>query len=138
MDDKDKIIKQLLENDLDIKAPQGFTDDVMKSVIAFEESKKPSFSFDGGMLFLIITLSVLSSLFVFYYYDNSFFSGIFYYFSFDIGGISPYLKENFLNTKSLIDTNPILFPLALGIAALLIIERLLSGFKTKLNLMMSW
>jgi len=138
MDDKDKIIKQLLENDIDIKAPQGFTDDVMKSVIAFEESKKPYFSFDGGMLFLILTLSVLSSLFVFYYYDNSFFSGILSYFYIDISGISPYLRETFLNTKSLFNSNPILFPLALGIAALLLIERLLSGFKTKLNLIIIW
>jgi len=145
MDKKDKIIKQLLESDMDIKVPQDFTDDVMKSVFAYEESKKPSFTFNGVMLFLIITLSVLSSLFVFYYYDNSFFSNLFAYFSptipnlsIDLSIVITYVSDSFHNTKSFFSNSPILLPLALGIAALFIIERLLSGFKIKFNMMMSW
>lgn len=145
MDNKDKIIKKLLENDIDIKAPQGFTNHVMKSVYAYEESKETTFSLNGSAMFLIISLAVISSIGVFYYYDNSFFSNLFSYFpriipnlSLNFTGMGNYISEGFLNTKSLFSTSPILLPLALGIAALILIERLLSGFKTNLNLMMSW
>lgn len=146
MDNKDKIIKELLENDMNLKAPQGFTEDVMKSVYAYEESKETTFSLNGSAMFLIISLSVISSLGVFYYFDNSFFSNLLSYFSHAIINLSlyfswigNYLSESFLNVKLLFSSNAILFPLALGIASLILIERLVSGFKTKLNLMvMSW
>jgi hypothetical protein len=145
MDNKDKIIKKLMENDVDIKAPDDFTNEVMKSVMAFEESKKTSQSINSGMLFLIIFLSVLSSLAVFYYYDNSLISNIVAYFSsaisflsIDLSAIGSSFSDGIMNTKSVFNSSPILFPLTLGLAALIIVERILSGFKSRFNLMISW
>ncbi|PLX14065.1 MAG: hypothetical protein C0598_02220 [Marinilabiliales bacterium] len=145
MDNKDKIIKQLLENHQQVKAPEGFTSEVMESVMAYEEVKQNTFSLNTLMFSALIVFALTASFFAFYFYDNTLITKIISFLTnnlsaltFNFSGLNTYLVESFENAKIIFTNSPIILPMILGLSALLLLERVLSKFRTKLNLLMSF
>ncbi len=77
MNTEDKKIRELL-NKLQVeKAPEGFTSNVMDSITEFEESSKTVIQMNTIIPALLVFTSILVSIGVFYFFDNSFFENIF-------------------------------------------------------------
>lgn len=77
MNTEDKKIRELLKNLQVEKAPEGFTSNVMNSITEFEESSKTVIQMNTIIPALLVFTSILVSIGVFYFFDNSFFENIF-------------------------------------------------------------
>ncbi|NOY49769.1 MAG: hypothetical protein GXO88_04280 [Chlorobi bacterium] len=143
MDTEDKIIKKLLEKDLDIKAPANFTSSVMDAVLLAEKSQDPIIQTDTLIVMVSILISVISPVLVFYYFNISIFDSISHYFiSNNPGhGILPNLLDGvnnqLLGIKALFVNSPLVLPLFLGLTALIIIDRIVAKSRRGLNLFIS-
>ncbi len=76
MNTEDKKIRELLKNLQVEKAPEGFTSNVMNSITEFEESSKTVIQMNTIIPALLVFTSILVSIGVFYFFDNSFFENI--------------------------------------------------------------
>ncbi len=77
MNTEDKKIRELLKNLQVEKAPEGFTSNVMNSITEFEESSRTVIQMNTIIPALLVFTSILVSIGVFYFFDNSFFENIF-------------------------------------------------------------
>ncbi len=76
MNTEDKKIRELLKNLQVEKAPEGFTSNVMNSITEFEESSRTVIQMNTIIPALLVFTSILVSIGVFYFFDNSFFENI--------------------------------------------------------------
>jgi len=76
MNTEDKKIQELLNKFQVEKAPEGFTSNVINSITGFEESSKTVIQMNTIIPTLLVFTSILVSIGVFYFFDNSFFENI--------------------------------------------------------------
>ncbi len=143
MDTEDKIIKKLLEKDLDIKAPANFTSSVMDAVLLSEKNKNPIIQTDTLIVMVSILISVISPVIVFYYFNISIFDSISHYFISNnpghgiLSNLFDGVSNQLLGIKTLFISSPLVLPLFLGLTALIIIDRIIARLKRGLSLFIS-
>ena len=138
MNSEDKEILELLKKNQAIKAPDNFTSNVMKSVMEIETAKNASFQFSNIALMLLISSSLIASLFVFYYFDNTFFNSIISYFTV-IGRIFSnqfsWIDSQAIDFLGFAKKNYFVFGLIIIILALLSFDRIVLGRSIKVNML---
>ena len=136
MEKEDKIIKEFLEKGFFEKAPEGFTNKVMKSVEQVELQPKPEI-FSGVLGYVLLTFgAILVAFGILFYFDNTFIISYFQSFSFDLSGIA----NGFSKTGNYFLMLPNHFPylglvvgIFVAIFALLGIERFVFSKKNMVN-----
>jgi hypothetical protein len=143
MEKEDMIIRELLEEEMSAKAPEGFTSIVMDAVMQAEEHKKPIIQTDTLIVMISVLVSLVAPVLVFYYFNISVLDAISRYIKrneFGFGNIQELLNglsQQLLGIKTLFLSSPLVLPLFLGLSALIIIERLIAKSKYGLNIFIS-
>jgi len=138
MNTEDKKILELLKKNQAIKAPENFTDNVMSSIIEFEESNKPVVQMNTIIASLLMFAAVVASIGVFYFFDNSlieivtsYFAVIFKIFTHQFAWFNGYFVL-FLN---FVQENTFAFGLGFILIALLSFDKIFLKGKVRMNML---
>lgn len=138
MDADDKKILDLLKRNRAIKAPDNFTDNVMSSIVEFEESKKTSFQFNTLFPSLLLMAAIMASVGVFYFFDKSLIENVTSYFAV----LSEFFTDQFawFNTYFIqftvfVQHNVFAFGLGFILIALLSFEKIILKRKISMNML---
>lgn len=138
MNTEDKKILELLKKNQAINAPDNFTDNVMNSIIEFEESKKPVIQTNTIIASLLMLAAVLVSIGVFYFFDTSlievftsYFAVVFKVFTHQFAWFNTYL----VLLINFVQQYPFAFGLAFILIVLLSFDKIFSKGKTSMNML---
>lgn len=134
----DKKILDLLKRNRAIKAPENFTDNVMSSIIKFEESKQNSFQLNTIFAGLLMLATIVASVGVFYFFDKSlienvtsYFAVLSEFFTHQFGWFNTY----FVQFTIFVQHNIFAFGLGFMLIALLSFEKIILKRKISMNML---
>lgn len=138
MNAEDKKILDLLKKNQAIKAPENFTDNVMSSIVEFEESKQNSFQLNTIFAGLLMLATIVASVGVFYFFDKSLIENVISYFAV----LSEFFTHQFawFNTYFIqftvfVQHNVFAFGLGFILIALLSFEKIFLKRKVSMNML---
>lgn len=138
MNAEDKKILDLLKKNQAIKAPENFTDNVMSSIVEFEESKQNSFQLNTIFAGLLMLATIVASVGVFYFFDKSLIENVISYFAV----LSEFFTHQFawFNTYFIqftvfVQHNVFAFGLGFILIALLSFEKIILKRKVSINML---
>jgi len=138
MNTEDKKILELLRKNQVVKAPEDFTHNVMSSIIELEDSQKPVIQINALSATILIFIAVLSSLAVFYYFDNTIFDNIFSPLTFLSNVFSSqysWFNEYLFQIGGILKQNIFVVGLIVSLIALLSFDSLILRRKLNINML---
>lgn len=136
MNATDKKIFDLLNENVELKAPDNFTLNVMQAVENYELSKKPTIQLNY-FIPAITLISILLSIAVFYFFDNSIFQNANNYlvvisniFLNQFKWVNAYLADVIVLAKN----NTFIIGIAFSIIALLAFDKIFLSKKLSINM----
>ena len=138
MNTEDKKIRELLKNLQVEKTPEGFTSNVMNSITEFEESSKTVIQMNTIIPALLVFTSILVSIGVFYFFNNSLFENIFSPFAFlsDIfNNQFAWFNSYLMQLVSILKQNTFALGLGLILIILLSFDRVIFRRRLRINML---